>query len=325
MKRNENMIIINKLDNLYSNTKRFKYNYSSQRKNNNNKSFDKKIIIIIIMMFIYFQYISNFLNNNISKIINDCKKLNQCNDYNKYNVQNESPNNSNLKIFIMTHKDFNLKRRNSVYTIVADDKSQLKKKYNLSIIYAENGKLYKLKRAYGEMSKLYYIYQLYKTGEMNSKYIGLNHYRRYFKFNDDIPDLDDIFKNYDVILNRPRVIKKGMRKQFCKWHICKNYDEIIDIIKDIKPDYYESANKTIKLTKIHYHNLFIMKKSDFFKYCEFMYDVLFEFDRRHNLTSDEDVLKYVKNNFYQSRLQGFLSERIANIFYFNNFKKIKLF
>ena len=68
-----------------------------------------------------------------------------------------------------------------------------------------------------------------------------------------------------------------------------------------------------------------MKKSDFFKYCEFMYDVLFEFDRRHNLTSDEDVLKYVKNNFYQSRLQGFLSERIANIFYFNNFKKIKLF
>ena len=315
MRRNENIVIIDKFSNKYSKTNKFKYNYSIKRKNNI-KSLDPKIIIIIIMIFIYFQYIYNILENDFKKLKND---------YIKYNVQNNSQNESILKIFIMTHKDFNLQRTNSAYTIVADDKSQLKQKYNLSIIYAENGRLYKMKRAYGEMSKLYYIYQLYKTGQMSSKYIGLNHYRRYFKFRDNIPDIDDIFKNYDVILNRASVFKIGMRNQFCKCHICKNYDEIIDIIKDIKPEYYESAIKTINLTRIHYCNIFIMKKSDFLKYCEFMYDVLFEFDRRHNLTSDEDVLNYVNNDIYQSRLQGFLSERLGNIFYFQNFKKIKMF
>ena len=122
-----------------------------------------------------------------------------------------------------------------------------------------------------------------------------------------------------------------MKNQFCDSHLCKNYDEIIDIIKDIKPEYYESAIKTTNLTNVHLCNLFIMKKSDFFKYCEFIYDVLFEFDRRHNFTSDDDVLNYVKNNtitsnnfFYQSRLQGFLSERLGNMFFFNNFIKIKI-
>ena len=45
-------------------------------------------------------------------------------------------------------------------TIVADDKSQLKNKYNLNILYAKKSKLYKMKRAYCEMAKIYYIYEL---------------------------------------------------------------------------------------------------------------------------------------------------------------------
>ena len=75
-----------------------------------------------------------------------------------YYLIHDSNNNfqiySFLKIFIMTHKDFNNYRYNSAYTIVANDQSQLKGKYNLSIIFANKGKLYKLRRAYCEMSLL---------------------------------------------------------------------------------------------------------------------------------------------------------------------------
>ena len=60
---------------------------------------------------------------------------------------------------------------------MADDKTQLKKKYNLSVIYADKGMLYQKRYSYAEMSKLYYIYQLYRNGTLSSKYIGLNHYR----------------------------------------------------------------------------------------------------------------------------------------------------
>ena len=80
-------------------------------------------------------------------------------------------------------------------------------------------------------------------------------------------------------------------------------------------------------------NLFIMKTKDFYNYCKFMFDILFEFDKRNNFTSDKEVLNYTKrlyyNNIsesnYQSRIEGFLSERLSNIFYAKNFKKIKTF
>ena len=241
-----------------------------------------------------------------------------------------------LKIFIMAHKDFENFRYNPVYSIVVDDKSLLKNKYNLDIIYADKGKLYNLKRAYSEISQLYYIYSLYKHGTITSDYIGLNHYRRYFKFKDSIPDIDEIFKNYDVILDSPYFMKNGMRSQFCECHICQNYDQVLEIIKDIRPEYYQAALEANNIKYINFCNLFIMKKNDFLNYCKFMFDILFEFDRRNNFTSDDDVLNYVskfyninktKNNetvIYQSRLQAFLSERIGNIYYYKNFKRKKI-
>ena len=234
-----------------------------------------------------------------------------------------------LKIFIVAHKDFKNNRHNPVYNIVVDDKSQLKNNYsNITIFYANEGKLYNMNRAYSEMSQIDYIYQLYKKGTLSSKYIGFNHYRRYFNFTDNIPNIEDIFKHYDVILNQPAFIPEGIKKQFCNFHICEKYDQILSIIKELKPEYYKIALKNSRKKIIYFFNLFIMKKEDFFKYCEFMYDILFEFDRRNNFKNDSDVLNYTKmyynntgNFYYQSRLQAFLSERIGNIFYNKHFKR----
>ena len=263
-------------------------------------------------------------------IISLLTNLIEYDDYFKYVKINNLKNDSSLKIFVMTHKDFRNFRYNQVYNIVVDEKSQLKNTYNLKTFYANQGKLYNMKKAYGEMSKLYYIYQLYTEGKITSKFIGLNDYKSYFNFTDNIPDLESIFKNYDIILNPPHIKRRGMRSQFCRYHICQTYDEILNIIKDIKPDFYETAVNTSKEQKIFFCNLFIMKTKDFLEYCKFIYEVLFEFDRRNNLTSDDDVLIYIKKHYgiekfydYQSRLHGFLAERLSNIFYYHHFKKIK--
>jgi 3-dehydroquinate dehydratase len=75
-----------------------------------------------------------------------------------------------------------------------------------------------------------------------------------------------------------------------------------------------------------------MKKKDFIKWGEFAFGVLLEFDKRYNLTTDKDINKLIikeaknlnkKLNIpYQSRLEGFLVERISNIFYKRHFKKV---
>ena len=75
-----------------------------------------------------------------------------------------------------------------------------------------------------------------------------------------------------------------------------------------------------------------MKKQDFLNYGKFMFDILFEFDKRNNFSSDKDVLDYTKkiynnsvNSYVQLRLQAFLSERISNIFFHHYFKKVKIY
>ena len=251
----------------------------------------------------------------------------------KMHFLNPRMNENIIKIFISAHKDFKNYRLNPIYIIVADEKSQLNEKYNLNIIYANEGKLFTKKKSYGEMAKIYYIYRLYQNETFSTKYIGFCHYRRYFSFGDNIPDLDYIFSNYDVILFKKINIQVSVREHYCQNHICSNYEQILEIIKENKPEYYEAALKVSNNTKLFFWNTFIMKKEDFFKYCKFMFDILFEFDKRNNFTSDKDVLNYTKKIFYnninesdyQSRLAGFLAERISNIFYLKNFKKIKSF
>ena len=75
-----------------------------------------------------------------------------------------------------------------------------------------------------------------------------------------------------------------------------------------------------------------MRREDFIKYGEFIFGVLFEFDRRQNLKNDKDVKNLIISEIkrtrkrssvnYQSRQEGFIMERIANIFYDYHFKKI---
>jgi len=278
----------------------------------------------LILLLFKILLILSFLLNHIEREYYIYEMINK---HNKIKT-----NSSSLKIFIMTHKDFDNHRYNPIYNIVADNKQQLKKKYNLNIFYAKEGKLFNMSRSYGEMSKLYFIYQLYKIGSISSDYIGLSHYRRYFDFGDNIPYLGHIFEKYEVILNKPTKMKINIRKHYCKFHICKNFDEILDIIKEIKPDYYKTALKTAKEKHIFLGNLFIMKKKDFFNYCKFVYDILFEFDLRHNFTNDKDVFDYTKKYFndsiqyhFQSRLDGYLAERISNIFFRKYFNKIKFY
>ena len=67
-----------------------------------------------------------------------------------------------------------------------------------------------------------------------------------------------------------------------------------------------------------------MKKEDFFKYCEFIYDVLFEFDRKKKFKTD-DTLIFARNILYHSRKQCFSAERLGNIFYLKHFKRRKIF
>ena len=233
-------------------------------------------------------------------------------------------------MYIITHKDFNNGVLiNPAYIILCDDKSQLKKKYKLKIIETyKNNRLYPKKRGYSEGSKIYYIWKLYKEGKLSSKYVGLFHYRRVFPFKNDIPELDKIFENYDIIVKRKYIFKVSTWEQYNQCHLVHFLDESVNIIREKYPEYYPYAKKFLAKNWANYCNIFIMRQEHFIKWGEFVYGVLLEFDRRYNLTTDKDIENLIRkeriNNINvesQSRLEGYLMERISNIFYDRFFDK----
>lgn len=237
-----------------------------------------------------------------------------------------------VNMYIIAHKDFINNINNSFYKILCDDKSQFKKKYQLEIIETnKNNSLYPKRYGYCEGSKIYPIWEQYKSGNLDSRYIGICHYRRVFSFKNNMLNLDEIFMDHDVILNSRLNFLITNREVFNNHHLVHLLDEVVDIIEEKFPEYAPYAKLFLNKKWGNYCNIFIMKKKDFIKWGEFVYGVLFEFDKRHNLTNDQEIRNFItkevkKSNRnleinYQSRIQGFLMERIGNIFYDKHFSK----
>ena len=245
-----------------------------------------------------------------------------------------------LNLYIITHKDFKNDITNKFYKILCDNPKQLNSSYPLEIIFSNKGnELYSRKKGYSEGSKMFYIWKQYKNKKITSKYVGFNHYRRIFSFVNDIPNLEKIFKNYDVILNNHVILNMTIKEQYYENHNGDDIESVLNIIKEKFPEYYKSALKVLNSTKIYFCNIFIMKSDDFIKYGNFVFPTLLEFDKKYKFKNDKDVKNYVKTinkykkiNIYnktyeniiseQSRLEGYLLERLSNIFYYHHFKKI---
>ena len=260
--------------------------------------------------------------------------LNEGNNINEQN--NDNKDNSNyVNLYIATHKDFNNSAIfNPNYKILVDERSQLKKEYKLEIIPTNDPDniLYPKRIAYGECSKIYKIWNLYKSGNITSKYVGFFHYSKIFQFTNNIPDLDSIFQKFDAILIKRYIFKENNRQIFKRYHLPHFLDESVEIIKEKFPEYTPYCDKYLNKKWGNYCNVFIMKKDDFIKWGELVYGVIIELDRRYNLTTDEDIKNLMREEIkksrrkmdlnYQRRLEGFIVERIGGIFYEKNFQKI---
>ena len=148
----------------------------------------------------------------------------------------------------------------------------------------------------------------------NSDIVGLTHYRRYFfkKFKSnklenvlDEKDIKKILEKKDIIVpNSTFIIKHNAERSWEKTHIKKDYDECRKIIKEKYPDYLDAFEKFSKSRYIYIRNRFIAKKEIFDEYYNWLFDILFELEKRTDLTTYDD---------YNKRLFGFMSERLFNV------------
>ena len=190
----------------------------------------------------------------------------------------------------------------------------------------------KLEHAYSEGARIHALPKVCKL----KKYVGTAHYRRYFKFFDNLPDFDEVFKEHDAIIQNFDLGWPSIESNYAACHNIDDLNLCIDIIGQMYPQYVDSANYVMKNKYFIPCNIFILEKDMFFKWYAFVFNVLEEYDRRMGFKTDLDVCNHVVNNMdkyvdtkgglpnsstaYQTRIQAFLMERLSTIFFKQNVK-----
>ena len=228
---------------------------------------------------------------------------------------------NNVDIFICTHKDFKPFVSSPVYQIA--DNRLFKNKYKIF------GKLDDV-----ELSELYTYFFINEYAPLK-KYVGFCHYRRYYEFLDDVPDFDEIFKEYDIVTVKPFIFDFNCLEQYAYCHNVEDVYILENVIKEHFSEYYDSFKKFFEGNAIIPCNMFIMKKKDFKKYVNFLKEVMKEFFWVYGIEPKQKVLdnkeKYLKDFYpsndidYQSRTFSYLMERLTNVFIIKHFSKIKTY
>lgn len=161
----------------------------------------------------------------------------------------------------------------------------------------------------------------------NVDIVGLNHYRRYFDFTRKwpqfsadkhfiptkdflkqdyyFPDLKELLKKYDIILPTARHWRISNTQQYGDYHIAKDWEMLRQIIKERSPQYMPAFEKTMDHSnKAAGYNMFITHWKHFDAYSNWLFDILFEVERRVPPIDDP----------VQSRIYGYMSERLINVY-----------
>ena len=105
---------------------------------------------------------------------------------------------------------------------------------------------------------------------------------------------------------RNKMYRQGrtLREDYATAHNIKDYDICRDVISEIYPDYLNAFDEVSAQKTLYQYNMLICKKELFDSYCQWLFDILFEVERR------VDISKY---DAYNQRIFGFLSERLFNV------------
>lgn len=224
-----------------------------------------------------------------------------------------------LNIYVCCHKDYeDVGISNPVYKLISD--KNIKNNTTLDFVKSDG---FLDNRMWSEMTQIYYIW---KHPELQADWIGLSHYRRYFEFMNDIPEL-----------TKPVIAKHIVNpyNNYAQYDVCHNSTDLLltlNIIGKKKPEYYGAFIAMMDSHKYFPYNMFILPKDLFNEYCEFVFEILKEFNKTINVNNNYinmvqrigkyreryvEKSGYPSNDFgYQARLFGFIAERLTTAFFF---------
>lgn len=215
----------------------------------------------------------------------------------------------NIKILVATHKKYWMPE-DEVYLPIHVGKEG---KQDLGYIGDNTGNNISIKNPnYCELTAIYWAWK-----NLEADYIGLVHYRRYFtkhnlrnceKKKQDIltkNDFENILKDVDIIVpDKRKYYIETIRSHYNHSYYEKDLNETECIIKEIYPEFSRAFNKVMNRTWAHMFNMFVMRKDYFDEYCEWLFTILFELEKRIDISS---------YTVMEARVFGFISELLLDV------------
>lgn len=223
----------------------------------------------------------------------------------------------NIKIMTVTHKEYIMPKCDIYFPVcVGSGKDNLRKKYQTD---DEGDNISEKNPHYCELTALYWAWK-----NLQCDIFGLTHYRRFFVKNKkslenviDEETIGDYIKQYDAIVAKKRIYPETLKIHYIKSqknqiNEARRQIEILgETVRDLSPEYEDIFNKQMNGHKAHMFNMFVMKKQDVDMFCEWMFGILFEAEKR------------IWNEGVQhERIMGGLSEFLLDVWLIKNNKKV---
>ncbi|MBQ8996122.1 MAG: DUF4422 domain-containing protein [Oscillospiraceae bacterium] len=203
-------------------------------------------------------------------------------------------------IYVATHKDYTFHSDDIEMPVQAGAAIHEKLPYGSD---ADGSNISNKNSNYCELTVLYWAWK-----NSDADQIGLCHYRRYFSGTKGIATGEEIrekMKGADVLLPKKRnYFIETNYSQYVHAHHEEDLIQTKQILSEKYPEYLPSWEKIMKKTAGHRFNMMVMKKQVLDRYCSWLFDILFELERRL------DISDYSQND---ARVFGFVSERLLDI------------
>jgi hypothetical protein len=168
-------------------------------------------------------------------------------------------------------------------------------------------------KSFCELTALYWQWK-------NSKadITGLCHYRRYLSDRRYTKNpqyilsenrIEQLMKSYDLILPKEYCLYGTALQQYSTGQHKKDYLLCGEILKEKYPEYWDDFQRITDSDTIFICNMYIGKKKIIDNYCSWLFDILFELEKRTDLTG---------YTVAEKRIYGYLSERLFNVWILHN-------
>lgn len=149
-----------------------------------------------------------------------------------------------------------------------------------------------------ELTGLYWAWRNLKADA-----VGLVHYRRHFKATPE--RIAVLLERHDIILPRKRnYFIETNYSQYAHAHHAIDLDLTRTILMERHPECVPAFDRVMKRTSGHRFNMLVMRRATLDTYCTWLFDVLFELERRLDISS------YSTND---ARVFGFVAERLLDV------------